>query len=38
MVAVMEVDASTNIDQIKQVFLPGKVRAGVDEQLKKAQI
>ena len=38
MVAVMEVDASTNIDQIKQVFLPGKVRAGVDEQLKKAQM
>ena len=38
MVAVVEVDAPTNIDQVKQVFLPGKVRAVVDEQLKKAQM
>jgi len=38
MVAVVEVDAPTNIDQIKQVFLPGKVRTVVDEQLKKAQM
>ena len=38
MVTVVEVDAPTNIDQIKQVFLPGKVRAVVDEQLKKAQM
>ena len=36
MVAVVEVDAPTNIDQIKQIFLPGKVRAVVDEQLNKA--
>ena len=36
MVAVVEVDAPSNLDQIKQVFLPGKVRAVVDEQLKKA--
>ena len=38
MVALVEVEAPTNIDQIKQVFLPGKVRAVVDEQLKKAQM
>ena len=36
MVAVIEVDAPSNLDQIKQVYLPGKVRAVVDEQLKKA--
>ena len=33
MVAVIEVDAPSNLDQIKQVYLPGKVRAVVDEQL-----
>ena len=38
MVAVVEVDSPANIDQIKQVFLPGKVRAVVDEQLKKADM
>ncbi len=36
MVAVIEVDTLSNLDQIKQVSLPGKVRAVVDEQLKKA--
>ena len=36
MVAVIEVDAPSNLDQIKQIYLPGKVRAVVDEQLKKA--
>ena len=36
MVAVIEVDAPSNLDQIRQVYLPGKVRAVVDEQLKKA--
>ena len=36
MVAVIEVDALSNLDQIKKVYLPGKVRAVVDEQLKKA--
>ena len=36
MVAVIAVDAPSNLDQIKQVYLPGKVRAVVDEQLKKA--
>ena len=36
MVAVIEVDAPSNLDQIKQVYLPGKVRAVVEEQLKKA--
>lgn len=36
MVVVIEVDAPSNLDQIKQVYLPGKVRAVVDEQLKKA--
>jgi pseudoazurin len=38
MVAVVEVDAPSNIDQIKQLYLPGKVRSVVDEQLKKAQM
>ena len=36
-VAVVEVDAPVNLDQIKQLSLPGKVRAVVDEQLKKVQ-
>jgi pseudoazurin len=35
MVAVVEVDAPSNLDQIKQLSLPGKVRTVVDEQLKK---
>lgn len=38
MVAVVEVDAPSNLDQIKQLYLPGKVRAVVDEQLKKAEM
>ena len=38
MVAVVEVDAPANIDQIKQLYLPGKVRSVVDEQMKKAQM
>ena len=38
MVAVIEVDAPSNLDQIKQAYLPGKVRAVVDEQLKKAAL
>ena len=38
MVAVVEVDAPSNLDQIKQLYLPGKVRAVIDEQLKKAQM
>jgi hypothetical protein len=36
MVALVEVDAPTNLEQIKQLSLPGKVKAVVDEQLKKA--
>jgi len=38
MVAVVEVETPSNLDQIKQLYLPGKVRAVVDEQLKKAQM
>ena len=38
MVAVVEVDAPSNLDQIKQLFLPPKAKAVVDEQLKKAQM
>ncbi len=38
MVALVEVDAPTNLDQIKQLSLPAKARAVVDEQLKKAQM
>ena len=38
MVAVIEVDDLSNLDQVKQVYLPSKVRAVVDEQLKKAQM
>jgi pseudoazurin len=38
MVALVEVDAPTNLDQIKQLSLPGKVRAVIDEQLKKAEM
>lgn len=38
MVAVVEVDAPSNLDQIKQLTLPGKVHSVVDEQLKKAQM
>ncbi len=38
MVALVEVDAPTNLDQIKQLSLPGKVKTVVDEQIKKAQM
>jgi pseudoazurin len=38
MVALVEVDVPANLDQIKQLSLPGKVKAVVDEELKKAQM
>ena len=38
MVALVEVDSPSNLDQIKQLYLPGKVKTIVDEQLKKAQM